>query len=180
MAQFLMQMAGWMGTGKSSLASAVASTVSAVILDHDTTKSALLAAGVPHPPAGAASYEVVFSLARDLLAQGHAVIIDSPSLYSSIPERGLSLATEAGVRYFFVECVCDEAVTEQRLLTRTGRRSQVASAAQASAVRGDPGRVPHRPEKGARSVDTSRPIGECVERVMEYIAGTGAEGKAVT
>ena len=67
MPQFLMQMAGWMGVGKSTLPRRWRTPSTAVIIDHDTTKSALLDAGVPHPPAGAASYEVVFRLAEDLL-----------------------------------------------------------------------------------------------------------------
>lgn len=98
MPQFLLQMAGWMGTGKSTIAVQVGAETGAVVIDHDTTKTAILAAGVPHPPAGAASYEVVFALTRELLAQGHSVIIDSPSVYASIPERGMAAAAATGAR----------------------------------------------------------------------------------
>ena len=58
--QFLMQMSGWMGSGKSTIATAFGRETGAVVLDHDTTKTAVMAVGIAHPPAGAASYEVLF------------------------------------------------------------------------------------------------------------------------
>lgn len=173
---FLVQMAGWMGAGKSTLGRALAPLVHAAILDHDTTKSALLGAGVPHPPAGAASYEVLFALAADLLAGGVAVIIDSPSLYAGVPERGLAAASAAGVPYYFIECACSEALATERLSERSARPSQVADADEAAAVRAGAGRTPWRPAVGALVVDTSRPLSACLEEALTYLAGPGASG----
>jgi predicted kinase len=169
----LVQMAGWMGTGKSTIARAVSTNQVFVVLDHDTTKSALLVAGVPHPPAGAASYEILFRLAEDLLRQGHSVLIDSPSLYSSIPDRGLAIAHIVGARYYFVECNCPDNLSESRLLDRNSRLSQVATQADATAIRNDPARVPHRPDFGALMIDTSRNIDQCVQEILHYLDGPG-------
>ena len=169
----LLQMAGWKGTGKSTVAAAVARQRPLVVLDHDTTKSALLAAGVPSPPAGAASYEVLFGLAEDVLRQGHSVIIDSPSLYPSIPERGLAIARRLGVGYYFAECICPDQLAESRLDNRDARLSQVADRTDASAIRRDPGRTPHRPEQGAISIDTTTAIDDCVGDIVRYLTGTG-------
>lgn len=137
MGQFLLQMAGWMGSGKSTIASAVGVATRAVVLDHDTSKTAVLAAGVSHPPAGAASYEVLFAITADLLRQGHSVIIDSPAAYRSVPERGLALAEGARVPYYFAECECPEDIATARVASRDTRPSQVSDAFQAAAVRAD-------------------------------------------
>ena len=171
---FLLQLAGWMGCGKSTIASAVARERNVVVLDHDTTKSALLRANVPHPPAGAASYEVLFSVAADLLVQGHSVAIDSPSLYPSIPERGMAIARALGVRYHFIECQCSDELAAERLMNRRGRLSQVTSAIAAEGVRQDAGRAPHRPNRGVLVLDTGRDLDSCVREVLEYLEGPGA------
>ncbi|HUP86810.1 MAG TPA: AAA family ATPase [Acidimicrobiales bacterium] len=173
---FVLQMAGWMGTGKSTIASAVRSATGAVVLDHDTTKSAIIRAGFADGPAGAASYEVLFDLTHDFLDQGHAVIIDSPSAYVSIPARGMALAAAAAVPYYFVECVCSDAVSSERLELRKSRPSQVKSAEHAAAVRASVLRQPHRPLQGALRLDTTGSVDDCVALVLEYLESEGATG----
>src|SRR5436305_7514751 len=112
-------MAGTPGSGKSTLARAVARARDALVLDTDVVKSAILDAGVAWAQAGPAGYEVLFALADDLLAQGKNVIIDSPSHYPHIPERGSAIALRYGARYRFVECICaDEAELGRRLVGR--------------------------------------------------------------
>ena len=162
-----------MGSGKSTIAAVLARELRVVVLDHDTTKSALLAANVPHPPAGAASYEMLFGVAEDLLAQGHSVAIDSPSLYPSIPERGIAMARRSGVRYHFIECHCSDELAATRLTSRRNRASQVASTIAAEAVRRDPGRAPHRPKHGVLTLDTDRDLDTCVREVLAYLDGPG-------
>jgi predicted kinase len=85
---FFVQMSGAPGAGKTTIASAIAQQTGAVVIDHDVTKSALLAAAVPVPIAGHASYTVLDALARHLLQQGHSVIFDSPCFYQELLERG--------------------------------------------------------------------------------------------
>jgi predicted kinase len=176
---FLLQMAGSTGCGKSTIAAAVGSATGAVVLDHDTTKSAIMAAGVPHPPAGVASYEVLFDLARDILSQGHSVVIDSPSVYAIIPTRGMALATALVAEYYFVECLCPEDVADPRVEFRHARPSQLSSAMRAAEVRESPQRHPHRPSDGTFIVDTTQPLDECVASVLRYLTSPGASGAAV-
>jgi predicted kinase len=172
----LIQMAGWMGSGKSTIAAALGREMTLVVLDHDTTKTALLAAGVPHPPAGAASYEVLFHVAEDLIRQGHSVLIDSPSLYASIPERGAAIARQTGARYYFIECDCTEDVAAARLAGRERRASQVTSITEAAAIRRDPTRHPHRPEHGWLAIETSLSIEHNLEQIRLYLDGAGCLG----
>jgi predicted kinase len=173
-------MAGWMGSGKSSLARAISGQTGAVVLDHDTTKTAIMSAGVPHPPAGGASYAVVFALAADFLEQGLSVVIDSPCVYSDIAERGLHLAANAGVPYYFIECSCSEELSRQRLDERDSRASQVKIPADAAAVRNDPARRPHRPAGGALVLDTSESLSKSIDRAIAHLSTKGARGPVVS
>jgi predicted kinase len=99
------QMSGVPGAGKTTVAPAIAKRISAVVIDHDVTKSALLEASVPVAIAGAASYHVLNALARHLLTQGYSVIFDSPCLYIELLERGQRVAREVGAHYRYIECV---------------------------------------------------------------------------
>ena len=162
--QFLLQMAGEPGSGKSALARVIGKRTGAVVLDKDVLKTAALHAGAEEALAGGIAYEAFFDLADHLLGQGLSVVLDSPSLYKTIPEKGQAIAAERGVRYHFVECICDDrAELERRLAGRPRLDSQ-----------------PGEPESDDRTtvtplgaylrVDTLQPIERCLELVLEYLA----------
>jgi predicted kinase len=156
---FLLQMAGAPGGGKSTLARALGQARSAVVLDMDVIKSAVLETGAAWSLAGPAAYEILYALAADLLAQCRPVILDSPSHYPQIPARGMEIAQAHGARYQFIECVCDDsALLEQRLLTRTPRRSQMRGLGQPSPDAG--GAMPAAKRLGTHLWETCRPPGE--------------------
>ena len=165
-----------MGTGKSTVASVVGSATGALVLDHDTTKTAIMSAGGSQLPAGAASYEVLFALTSDLLSQGHSVIIDSPAAYAAVPQRGLALADAASIPYYFAECDCPEEVADRRVASRQRRASQVRDPSHAAAVRADPRREPHRPAQGVLHLDTTEDLVNCTHQVLSYLHGAGAAG----
>src|SRR5215211_1008122 len=152
-------MAGAPGAGKSSLARVVGQARSAVVLDMDVIKSAVLEAGAAWSLAGPAAYEILFALAADLLAQGRSVILDSPSHYPQIPARGMEIAQAHGARYRFIECVCaDEVTLEQRLLARTPQRSQMRGLGQPAPDAGDA--MPAAKRLGTHLWETCRPPGD--------------------
>src|SRR2546423_608664 len=112
-------MSGAPGSGKTTLAHAIAGRIGAAVIDHDVTKSALLAADVPAAIAGRASYAVLDALAQHLLAQRHSVIFDSPCFYEELLERGQRLARQAGAQYRYIECVVEDLhELDRRLRTR--------------------------------------------------------------
>ncbi|MEZ4870013.1 MAG: ATP-binding protein [Caldilineaceae bacterium] len=122
------QMSGAPGSGKTTLAHAIAQQTGAVVIDHDVTKSALLEAEIPVAIAGRASYQVLDALARHLLQQGRSVIFDSPCLYAELLARGQRLAAEAGAAYRYIECVVrDMNLLDHRLRTRDRHPSQITS-----------------------------------------------------
>jgi predicted kinase len=167
--QFVLQLSGWNGSGKSTLARAVGKATGAVVLDHDVTKTAILEGGTPHPPAGMISYDVIFGLAHDLLAQGHSVIIDSPCAYDAILSRGIAAAGATVSLYKFAECMCPVDVAAARVDSRVPMSSQVKSAAEAAVVAASGGRTLVRPEGRYLRVDTTRSVDECVADVVAYL-----------
>ncbi len=131
--QFFLQMSGVPGSGKTTVASAIAQATNSVILDHDLSKSALLDADVPVERAGPASYKVLQKLAVDLLTQEQSVIFDSPCLYIEQLEFGKQLAEAKKIPYLYIECVTkDLDEIDRRLKARSNHRSQLTS------VRGKP------------------------------------------
>jgi predicted kinase len=177
---FLLQMAGAPGTGKSTLVRALAAVRTAVILDNDIIKSAILDATVEWTLAGPAAYEVLFALAADMLSQGRRVILDSPSHYPQIPARGMAIAQAGNAAYRFIECVCgNQAELEQRLWLRSPRRSQMRGLGEPPPDAGDA--LPaatrigahlwetHRPEVDYLTVDTTAPLDTYLPTVLSYI-----------
>jgi predicted kinase len=177
---FLLQMAGAPGTGKSTVAKALAAVRTAVVLDNDVIKSAILDAGVEWTLAGPAAYEVLFALAADLLSQGRSVILDSPSHYPHIPARGIAIARAGNAEYRFIECVCgDQAELVRRLSIRSPRRSQMRRLGEPppDAKGSLPGATPigvhlwktHRPDSGYLSVDTAAPVASYLPKALIYL-----------
>lgn len=181
--RFLLQLAGAPGTGKSGLARAIADVTGAVVLDADVVKSAILDSGVEWPAAGPAGYSVLFALAADLLDQGRSVIVDSPSHYATIPERGLAISGTYGVTYRFIECVCDDDdQLEQRMAGRAPRPSQMrgvgrAPLASTGAMSPNATQVgQHRwktfgPANGHLRLDTRGGRDSYVPAALAYVAG---------
>jgi predicted kinase len=179
--QFLLQMAGTPGAGKSVLAAGIGRATGAVVLDHDVTKSALLDGGVAWNVAGPAAYRAGFAVARELLRQGHDVILDSACHYADVVANGERAAAEAGVAYRFIECLCpDDAELVRRRSQRPRRRSQLAGATEFSADARDhaPSAAEpidhlrwrtHRPAAGGLAVDATRAPSECLADALRYL-----------
>lgn len=125
---FLLQMSGVPGAGKSTVAAHVVATHGAVAVDYDVIKTAALEAGVDLATSGKTSYEVMYALARQILGQGHPVVMDSPCFWPRILDQGMEIARAHDATYRYIECqihdltLLDERLS-QRPRLRTHRRS---------------------------------------------------------
>ncbi len=187
MSALVVQMHGEPGSGKSTVARALAPHIGAVVLDKDVIKAALLRAGVAEVRAGPAAYEVDFAQAGDLVRLGHSIILDNPVFWPRVEERWHMLCERAGSPRLLIECLCpDQAELVRRLATRDALESQPRS----------PHDLARHPGAAATSfqprlvLDTTRPLAGLVEEALAYIylrpspadlplAPCGREGRGV-
>ncbi|MEK4486998.1 AAA family ATPase [Psychrobacillus sp. FSL H8-0484] len=125
---FFLQMSGFPGAGKSTLARMIARNTNAVIVDHDIVKSALLKStqelNVELDMSGPISYSIDWSLIEFHLSQGHDVIFDCPCLYSEMIDKGTYLAKKYNATYKYVECYLKDM---QEINNRLKRRERMIS-----------------------------------------------------
>ncbi len=158
---FLLQMAGLPGSGKSALARLIGRCTGAVVIDKDVLKTAALEAGAEESVAAQAAYEAFFGLADHLLGQGHGVILDSPSFYETIPEKGSAIAAGRQAPYYFIECLCPD---RDELARRLKDRPRLAS--QPDDIEG---KETVAPAGAYLQVDTTQPIERCLELTLDYL-----------
>jgi predicted kinase len=118
MSPMLIAMAGLPGTGKSTLAAALAEALPVVVLDKDKLRAGLI------PPEkieySRAQDDYVFELllkaAEYNLNRGRNVILDGRTFTRRYQvERVVLFANEVGAELHFMECVCPEPLALQRL-----------------------------------------------------------------
>ena len=177
---YFVQMSGAPGSGKTTIATAVAPHLNAVILDHDVTKTALLDCGIPLNQSGIGSYAVLKALTSALLQQGHSVILDSPCFYEALLHFGQEMAKTYHAHYRYIECVTmDLSILDKRLKIRDTLRSQVRS------IQEPPVDVSNenyqgetvfkqwiadmkRPFKQYLQLDTTQPVETCINQAISF------------
>jgi predicted kinase len=163
----VVQMQGVPGSGKSTIARAIAPAIGAVVIDKDVIKAAILRSGVEEQQAGGAAYEVYFDLAEAMVRLGHAVILDNPVFWPRVEARWQQLAAEAGSPLLMIECVCpDGALLRHRLATRDAVESQPREPLD---LRHYPGTIEVACER--LTLDTTRPLGELIPEALAYVRG---------
>lgn len=113
---------GLPGTGKSTLADAVAKNLRIPVFNKDWLEASLLRCGVapttPEKPLGA-GYDLLTTLAERQLRLDQSVILDSVASTEAIRNTWHRLATHFGADWRVIECICtDEARHRSRLQGR--------------------------------------------------------------
>jgi predicted kinase len=118
MSPMLIAMAGLPGTGKSTLATALADALPAVVLDKDKLRAGLIPSERIEYSRAQDDYifELLIKAAQYNLNRGRNVILDGRTFTRGYQvERVLLFANEVGSDLHFIECVCPEAMALQRL-----------------------------------------------------------------
>jgi predicted kinase len=161
----LIVFAGLPGTGKTSLARAVARELRAAYLDKDTIRDGVTEVAremqltqcteLARPVA----YALLVSLARDNLSLGVTVVLDSPARYSAFRDKLENLARTYDASLRLIECICTD---EAQLRERVERRGSWESYQQE--------RIAFERLSGPRLVvDTAEPVMLNVRKVMTYL-----------
>lgn len=113
----LIILGGLPGSGKTTLARALAARLAAVHLRVDSIEQAMQRAGIA--TVGTAGYAVAQQLATDNLRLGRTMIADSVNPVAASRAGWCRAATDAAARFAEIEVVCsDRAVHRQRVDTR--------------------------------------------------------------
>ncbi len=182
MTQYLIQMSGVPGSGKSTIARGIAGDLKAIVLDHDDTKSAILSTGIENNLSGMASYEVIKVFVEQFVSQGFTVIIDSPCLYSELLDFGQTVANRYQVRYRYIECRLDDLEElNDRLENRSSKTSQAKTLNTSILVHGKPpareardvfvewAEDMKRPDLDFLVIDSSEPPNVCISQALGYV-----------
>lgn len=121
----LAMLAGLPGTGKTTLAYALAQQLGWSVLDKDLLNGVLLNAGMEQGQAAPLACQLLFTLAEDLVVQQRSsVILDSAGRQPFILERVTDITPRGGAQLKVIRCVAPQAVRTQRLASRVAGPSQ--------------------------------------------------------
>lgn len=171
----LVALRGMPGSGKSTLGRAISRRLGWPVIDKDDAKDLI---DGHCDDSATLSYSLMFNVARRQLEQGLNVICDSPLTYASLYEQARRVAREAGATLVVLECVCSDEVEWRR---RVDARREVGLPAHhmrnweklqeyRQAVEG---KVDYPVAEERLVVDTTRPLEELVEEVVEWLQTKG-------
>ncbi len=123
-ANTLIVMRGYPGTGKSTIARAMARALHIPLIDRDVIRQVIVNILGNHAEVGHIAYEIIFALAREQLKLGLSLVIDTPLTYYRTHEQARQLAVSFHVPMLVIHCQCSPEIQKYRLESRKGTVSE--------------------------------------------------------
>ena len=179
-ARVLVVVCGLSGSGKSTVAAALAERTGFTHLNSDRTRKAL--AGLRPTDRGgdelytaersAATYDALHAAARDAFAAGRGVILDGTFQRRAHRDRARTIADAAGAPVLFVECRTAEAEIRRRLAARAARDDDPSDADWEVYRRQRRNYEPVAADEPHVSVDSTRPLVEVLAEIETALRAT--------
>jgi len=178
----LIVMVGLTGSGKTTMATALAGRIGAVHISSDVTRKRLanipetmhcydaIDSGLYSPDFHRKTYEAIINQAAGILAEGTSVILDAAFLRQAERERACDQAQQKGANLLIVECLLDAQIAKERLNQRLSQMT--ASDGTWEVYQKQLGwiePVDHTPRHEHIIIDTSLPLAYNVELVLDRI-----------
>jgi len=170
----LLLVGGLMGTGKSTLALALADGLGAELESSDEIRRTLHGAsparanygeGLYEPAMRERIYDVMLDRAKVFLQAGLSVILDATFMSRSLRQHAYALATSNQARTVFVHCQCPESLAKSRIGDRLQSANSRSEARPDLYERQARDFEPPAGNEPAVTVDTSRQIACEIEKV---------------
>ena len=171
---------GLVGTGKSTLAQALAHVFGWEWLSTDKIRKALahlqpqerrlekFHEGIYSPDFSRQTYQTMLERTRDLLQAGKSVILDGSFKKEEEREKAVDLSVQAHADFLFIECQCSEPTIQKRLAERALDPSQPSDGRWEifASQRDDYEPVQTLPSAMHLPLNTEGSVDECLERVL--------------
>jgi len=160
-------MRGYPGTGKSTIARAIARTLHIPLIDRDIIREMGVDILGDVPEIGHFAYELMFALSREQLKLGLSVVIDTPLTYRTTYEQARNLAQSFQVPILVVHCQCPPDLQRCRLEGRKGAVSEFQITTWAEWARWK-SRFEEYEDEGC-IIDTSNPVQDSLTQILHHI-----------
>jgi predicted kinase len=160
-------MRGYPGTGKSTIARAIAAALHAPLIDRDILRQKAVDIFGDLPQVGRFSYELMFALVEEQLSLGLSVVVDTPLTYHTTYEQSKKLANTFQTPMLVVHCQCPPDVQKRRLEGREGKVFEFQITSWEEWMQWKPRFENY--DDGGCVIDTSNPLDDSLAKVMRTI-----------
>jgi aminoglycoside phosphotransferase family enzyme/predicted kinase len=173
----LVVVTGLSGSGKSTIAAALAERTGFLHVNSDRTRKRLAGlaptarggAELYTPQRNAATHAAMYTAVGEALAAGHGVVLDATFQRRAHRDQAAAVAAAAGVPLLFVECRADDAVIRQRLAERAARDDDPSDADWEVYRRQRRFYEPLAADEPHLTIDTARPLVDLLVAIEERI-----------